>query len=746
MALLQDVFVADAVPQFSTEDHNLAVALDLAQAGAYVFPCIAEGEKRKWPASSQSWKIISTRDPAEVRKLWRRYPGSVPGIDLAKSGLIVVDCDAPKNMSARHGKDWLIDYAVKFADDLSYPAQVDTPSGGKHYYFLNPDKHGNGRGTLPPKTECPIDLRGHGGYVIGPDACFLDGGCYEPLGSIFDATPMPEWLVDILKPRAATPAPIFVPPSRRSQGARLEAYGDEAISQIASELASVPEGSRNEEANRLGFRAGQLVGGGCLTESEAYSVLSQAALAWGISPRDKALGPKGTIARAIKAGMASPAGPKNEPIDARPPISIDEFLAKLPSVKKPAPAEMPDALLHPPGLVGEIADYITRTALFPQPALSLGAALTIVGTAAGRQIAGPRKCGTHLYVVALAPSGAGKNHPLMQIGAVLSAAGLQHHVGPGQFMSMPAVISLLNREPLSVCPMDEFGSFLKRIHSRRASGFEGAITGILRQSWGASFGVMSTAEYAQRAGTPIHSPALSIYGVSTPREFYEALDGADVTNGVLNRFLVIESKTRPLEQIPSDEPVPPGIVDGLKAIYAAGPLKMLNQATVAPAYRVLDISPDAEQIRRGLVADVRQWGDDDRKLEPFLARTAENALRMASIATIGRGVDCIESDVMSWAREFSVFCTHTLAEGAGLYIADSETQAMAQTVRRTIIEAGGRITKRNLWRTLAHRYKDRDLEDILKSGERAGWLAIDTVKPEGRGRPSVWISISNGDE
>src|SRR4029079_18159532 len=97
------------------------------------------------------------------------------------------------------------------------------------------------------------------------------------------------------------------------------------------------------------------------------------------------------------------------------------------------------------------------------------------------------------------------------------------------------------RRPLSVCPMDEFGAFLKRINNKRASGFEGAISGLMRTAWGASFNAMPTPEWAQRASETIFSPAMSIYGVSTPAEFYKSLEGGDVTNSVLNRFLIIET-------------------------------------------------------------------------------------------------------------------------------------------------------------------------------------------------------------
>jgi hypothetical protein len=76
---------------------NLDVALDLARAGAFVFPCQSEGPNRKQPCKGVYWRNVSTRDEHEIRRLWSQHPDAVPGIDLAKSGLLVIDCDRKLN-------------------------------------------------------------------------------------------------------------------------------------------------------------------------------------------------------------------------------------------------------------------------------------------------------------------------------------------------------------------------------------------------------------------------------------------------------------------------------------------------------------------------------------------------------------------------------------------------------------------------------------------------------------------------
>ncbi|EFM61794.1 Bacterial extracellular solute-binding protein, family 1 [Brucella sp. NF 2653] len=224
---------------------------------------------------------------------------------------------------------------------------------------------------------------------------------------------------------------------------------------------------------------------------------------------------------------------------------------------------------YPPGLVGDIARWIVETSRRPQPELAIGAALAIVGTVAGRQFAGPTRSGTHLYVLGLAPTGKGKDHPLQQISRIMSAASLGHHIGPSEFISMPAVVNFLTRKPLSICPMDEFGGFMKRINSRRASGFESSISKVLRTMWSSSFAPYLTPEWASKPSETIHSPFITIFGASTPEQFYSAMEGASLEDGTLNRFLLMSGRASVSERDPLQDAavVPTDIIDRLRRIY-----------------------------------------------------------------------------------------------------------------------------------------------------------------------------------
>lgn len=319
--------------------------------------------------------------------------------------------------------------------------------------------------------------------------------------------------------------------------------------------------------------------------------------------------------------------------------------------------EWPDTECFPEGLVGDVVRWICDTGTTPQPLLAYGAALVLVGTAAGRQFAGPTGTGTHLYVLGAAPTGAGKDHPMQCVAAALGDANMASLVGPSDFTSDSAVMRHILERPLSVCLMDEFGSFWKRISNRRAGGWEAAITRALREPWGRSFASMKTKQYAGigPASAEIWWPAMSILGMSTPGEFFSALSGSDVENGMVNRFLVLATQRRSGDRRTREEVeeayfsgsaanlvAPRPIVDALEAIRDwQGPL--IGPQFAYPADKrpnAMIIKATIEAGARGALFSYRQWIEEqsiaDDAFGRFYSRGAETAQRVALIHAIGR--------------------------------------------------------------------------------------------------------------
>lgn len=442
-------------------------------------------------------------------------------------------------------------------------------------------------------------------------------------------------------------------------------------------------------------------------------------------------------------------------------VTADEVAAMLsgdlPEAQaQSTPEEVPEHLLDVPGLVGHITRWISKSALYPQPLLSLGAALTVVGTAAGRKFSGPTKSGTHLYVLGLAGTGAGKNHPAKQAKRLMRSADMEDLIGPGQFMSEPAVYRTLSAQPLMLCFMDEFGSYLQRINSPKgASGYEKAISGALRTFWGASFDTINPPAWADETKKikPIVSPALSILGLSVHDEFYAALQSADIANGFLNRFLILSTQRKPEEVQPEldEDEVPAPLVHWLQGIGASAYDPNRPAPTPGTAWKAsirVDFASAEPRLAYKAFSKSLEARADDAKL---LSRVAEMALRLATIRAIGRwkpggiALPTVDLDDMTWACELAMWSADRMVSDTVAYMVESEFQGRANEVLRYIKAAPrGTITKTDLSRKIRHKYTTRDILAILEALEETDQIEVTRHRADGAKKPTDFIRFMGG--
>src|SRR5262249_20339167 len=296
-----------------------------------------------------------------------------------------------------------------------------------------------------------------------------------------------------------------------------------------------------------------------------------------------------------------------------------------------------------PGVVGEVTEWIVATARRPNRVLAMAAAIPLVGTLIGRRVAGPTWSATHLYVVAAAPTGAGKQHPIDCISALLTAADAQAHFGPGSFMSASALCNFVSRRPLSLCCADEFGAYLAKLQAKGASGHEREVTKVMRTLWGTSFAIAAMPEWADHIGEQIHSPALSFFGTSTPNELFQALQGEAIENGLLNRFLMFGSDVRCWDTTPqiSSKEVPADLATKCRRLYHwyGTDAELIDIGRLVPQ-QVTQLpwaNKAAEQQYFDFAHAIDDRIDQDPALYPFFARTVETAVRLATIRAAGHG-------------------------------------------------------------------------------------------------------------
>lgn len=146
---------------------------------------------------------------------WRTYeentkgPGGGYGIQTGHfNGVFVVDLDVSPDKNGIESLE-----ALAAGRPIPDTQSVTTPSGGVHLYFrLPPDVHVPTRhGVLGPG----IDIKGEGGYVVGPGSPHKKGGIYQDVpGVLADA---PAWLLALaakpLEPKTLETTHYTVDPS-----------------------------------------------------------------------------------------------------------------------------------------------------------------------------------------------------------------------------------------------------------------------------------------------------------------------------------------------------------------------------------------------------------------------------------------------------------------------------------------------------------------------------------------------------
>ena len=768
---------------------NAELAAAYAARGVRVFPCRPDrfapslqrpkgDPEAKAPCSGVLWQGVDPSDPAKVDAWWRRWPNALVGIGLGDANLVVIDVD-----NGEEGVALWEDYAAWLGITLIGVPFVDTPTGGRHYFFRLPDgvQLGNGRGALPKKAELPVDVRGTtNGYVIAAGTERPFWGSYRPSGGdVFgwlDAPMIEDALLDVLEnrrpaqedaPQASLPAVV---PSVGVENRRVRAWVESAFADEIGGVSTCGEGGRNEQLNKAAFALGQFVPH-LLSQGEVTSALEQAARDCGLWHDDGPAQCRKTINSGLRKGMLEPRPIPADIVREEAMIAEGREIARQLVRKKDGtvvdeetgeivhdPAEwstaaadaFPDHLTRVPGLLGEIVDWIEATARRPDRTLALSAAIILLGTALGRHVCGPTESATHSYMLVTAPTGAGKDHAMQQIKRVMKASSMGRCIGPDGFTASTAVLALMVRTPLTVALIDEFGAFLKRINSRKAGGFEREISKVLRSLWGANFGSTQTPEWTGKPAQTIYAPALSLYGITTAAEFYKSLEGGDITNGFLNRFLMLSVAGRPEEvepRLPTRD-VPASIVEGIKARFAGGnaltvPVVMQYDHEVAPV-----MIPWADEraygAYRALLREIEIAGDKDERREAFFARTAEMAVRLATIRASGCNAfkPTVSVADIEWGRDVAWWSATNIMRQSADYISETENESQAQDIVRIIRKEGGLMQKRALLRALNNRLKERDLRDLLNGMQANGRIVFEMLVAKGAKRKTEHVRLT----
>lgn len=272
----------------------------LAGLGFSVFP-INRNSKKPLLAWKKYQESAPTFDELEAWEHDQRQPnvGIATG---AVSGIVVVDVDT----------EAVFDELEKRGFELPGTPTVRT-GRGHHFYFAMPSRPlGNGAAIGGIKG---LDIRGQGGYVVGPGSLHETGRFYE-----WETTPdmaeyaaLPSWVFDLMHtftpvPDAA-PEPVLDAPPRLSvidrESSRRRAYCVAALRNQADKVRYAGKGERNAQLFKSAAAMGEMV---CpeMGLGEIRGALLQAATEANLVAEDGQRQTEATIESGIKAGAQHP--------------------------------------------------------------------------------------------------------------------------------------------------------------------------------------------------------------------------------------------------------------------------------------------------------------------------------------------------------------------------------------------------------------------------------------------------------
>lgn len=260
---------AVASPSANVTETQRAVALTWVSRGFPVIPCSRTDKGALVPGFGRDAtpeQLAPFSDPEQVRAWWsgrfkRAHVGLLTGRGAGGRGLVVVDCDMPKDEQPLEGRwagchggtDVLERLATEAGADWPDTYSVLTPSGGMHLYFEQPADGpligcATGDGSTPPHIGPMVDVRGHGGYVIAAGSySTAQGRVYERVSAPeLRPRPLPEWLLGLLRPAAAPPRPPS-PVRLLSTASREERAAAGALEHSVRRIEDALEGERNRQ-------------------------------------------------------------------------------------------------------------------------------------------------------------------------------------------------------------------------------------------------------------------------------------------------------------------------------------------------------------------------------------------------------------------------------------------------------------------------------------------------------------------
>ena len=692
--------------QATSQDSALELALAYAEHGISVVPL--QRHNKVPPKELGSWEKYKKQQPTtEEINTWFKDRNDLV-VALVCGDFIVADADTPE--------------AVAWADKNLPPTPFKVTTGkGVHYYYNNPENFTTyvAKRTVGCDPAKLIDIRGTGGLIIAPHNIHASGAIYMPKvihdWQLDDISDLPDFTKELW---------VMITGAEKSNGKPI---------QTPLSLDGVSQGSRNDQAARI---AGYLIAKNLNTDFVHFFVDS-----WN-QQNDPPL-PDSEIKTTVNS-IQKTHDRKNQHAPAYISKSVD--------------VTEPNDLYEPPGILKDIYSYSEEVAQISQPALSMQASLALGSVALGRMYKTDMNNFSSLFFMCIAKSGQGKENVKTVIEAILEQSEYLDLMAGDGYTSSGAIYSLLRYKPTHITVMDEFGKRLESISNASNSNKEDALQ-VLMETWGRCHGILRPDNYSMMTLTQKQQrealdrstvkPAITLVGMSVPKNFYGALSTGRIVDGFLNRFIVVES-TLPRVVGKMKKFVKPSKsisdwVIGVREVQNEMEQISRDNAELDFKQRLITFNDESKILLEKLAYDLvdQQNKLEKEGLEVLLSRTREKAMRLAMICALAdsKSAKTIKPEFTKWAIDYVMYYDQLLIESCRDKVAGSEMEGRIKQVLSFIRSQGEwGISKRDIDRREIFRsMKSYEVKEIIERLKNSGEIQEKDLRAKGTGRPTKRI-------
>ena len=407
----------------------------------------------------------------------------------------------------------------------------------------------------------------------------------------------------------------------------------------------------------------------------------------------------------------------------------------------PNPGPVPDKLLSIPGFIDDVVKLSMQSAPYPNRVLSFTGALALLAFLVGRKVQDKRDNRSNIYLIALADSGTGKDHPRKVNFNIAFRAGVAGAIGDA-FASGEGLEDALFMHPSMLFQADEFDCIFNTLKYSKDNRAE-SINEKLLKFYGASntiYPLRKKASAKKKDGTVheiahIVNPNLVLLGTAIPQYFYESLSRRVLENGLVARCIIVEAGKR--GEAGNPQPITPSDSLIRAATYLANLDVNGNLTNEYPKPLIITETPEATAALREVQQECdRRYNfyeaQNEGAAKALWARAHEKVCKLAMLHGISGNVynPLITEKSVRWAWKFIDHLTRRMLYMADRYVYENIFDDKCQRAIRKLQEHGGRLSHSKLLRLL-HESAD-SMKKIAETLQEKGTVQVEydsSVRP-----------------